>query len=133
MIFDIITLFPKIVEAYCNESIVKRAREKKLITVRIHNLRDFANDLHRKVDDRSYSGGPGMVLKAEPLMRAIRSLKIKPGSRRKKIKIILFSAAGKQLDDRDTIRFSKGENLILIAGRYEGIDARMNKMLKDEG
>jgi tRNA (guanine37-N1)-methyltransferase len=136
MKFDIITIFPKIFSAksgsYLNESILKRAQRNKLVEINVHNLRDFAKDKHRKVDDRPFGGGPGMVFKIEPLIKAIisiLSLKIK-----KKTKIILFTPTGKQFNNKmaaDLVK--KYDNLILICGRYEGVDARFKKIVSDFG
>ncbi len=129
MRFDVITIFPRMFDSYINESIIKRARDKKLIDIRIHDLRAFTKDKHKKVDDRPFGGGPGMVLKAEPLMRALDFLLKK--NKAKKIRIILFSAAGKQFDAkmaRDAAQ--KYNRIIMIAGRYEGVDDRIFKALK---
>lgn len=144
MRFDIITIFPKIFDSYLNESILKRAQKNKLIDIKIHNLRDFAKDKsrshsdrgsstkwsgHRKVDDRPFSGGPGMVLKLEPLIRAISSLKLK--AKKSKSKIILFTPGGKQFDNKMASDLAKKyDNLVLICGRYEGIDARLMSVFK---
>ncbi|MBI4993757.1 tRNA (guanosine(37)-N1)-methyltransferase TrmD [Candidatus Wolfebacteria bacterium] len=135
MRFDIITIFPKIFSAkggsYLSESILGRAQKNKLIEIKIHNLRDFSKDKHRKVDDRPYGGGPGMVMAIEPIIRAIKSIKIKNKS---KIKVILFTPAGKQFNNKMAIDFSKKyDHLILICGRYEGIDARVKKVIYDLG
>ena len=112
MRFDIITIFPNIFDSYFNESMIKRARAKKLVDIRIHDLRKFSRDKHKKVDDRPYGGGPGMVLKAEPILRAIEWL-LKPSiskskfliskqslNSKLKILIVLFSPAGKQFDQK---------------------------------
>lgn len=129
MKFDIITIFPKIFDSYLNESILKRAREKGLVKIKIHNLRDFAKDKHKKVDDRPFGGGPGMVLKIEPLVKAIQSLRLKVKGQR--LKVILFTPSGKQFDNKMAAKFAKNyKNLILICGRYEGIDERIYKVLK---
>ena len=85
MRFDIITIFPEIFSSYLNESILKRAQKKKLVNFKIHNLRDFTNDKHRKVDDRPYGGGAGMVLMADPIVRAGKNIK-----KQKKNKNIIF-------------------------------------------
>src|SRR3990167_5563799 len=107
MKFDIITIFPKIFSAkggsYLNESILKRAQKNKLIDIKIHNLRDFTEDKHRKVDDRPFGGGPGMVMKIEPIIKAIEKLAIKFKNLKAdkfKTKIILFSPTGKQFDNK---------------------------------
>lgn len=132
MRFDIITIFPKIFDSYFNESIIKRAREKGLVEIKIHNLRDFAADRHKTVDDKPYGGGPGMVLKIEPIIKTVSSIpRIKNKSR---VKIILFSPAGRQLDNKAAARLAKNYNqFILICGRYEGADARIKKVIRDSG
>jgi len=135
MKFDIITIFPKIFDSYLNESILKRAREKKIIEIKIHNLRDFTKDRHKKVDDRPYGGGAGMVLTAEPILKAVNFIKskIKGKSASRKTKIIVFSAKGKQFNQKMAYDWSKKlDNLILISGRYEGIDERVKRILKAE-
>ena len=149
MRFDIITIFPDIFDSYLNESILKRAQVKKLIQIKIHNLRDFTKDKHKKVDDRPYGGGPGMVIRVEPVVKAIASIlnskssnsKFKilnskqiPNSKFKKIKIILFTPTGKQFDNKIAHQLAKNyEHLILICGRYEGIDERVKKVILDLG
>ena len=146
MRFDIITVFPQIIEAYLNESIIKRARERGLLDVRVHNLRDFTEDKHHKVDDRPFGGGPGMVLQLTPIIRAIEHI-TKNQTRKKKqagimnyelrIKdtlIVLLSAGGKQFDSKQAIRFSKKyKQIILIAGRYEGVDSRLKSIIHNSG
>jgi len=155
MRFDIITIFPKIFNSYLNESILKRAQKNKLIEIKIHNLRDFSKDKHKKVDDKAYGGGPGMVMMAEPIIRAIVSilnskskiLNPKPRSRNashfttgqanskfKKNKIILFTPTGKEFNNKMAAQLAKNYNhLILICGRYEGIDERVKKVILDLG
>ena len=116
---------------------MKRAQKNKLIDIKIHNLRDFTKDRHRKVDDRPFGGGPGMVLKIEPLIKAISSiLRIQNLEFRikKKTKIILFTPAGKQFNNKVAADLAKNyDNLIFICGRYEGVDARVKKVIKDLG
>ena len=116
---------------------MKRAQKNKLIEIKIHNLRDFTKDRHRKVDDRPFGGGPGMVLKIEPLIKAISSiLRIQNLEFRikKKTKIILFTPAGKQFNNKVAADLAKNyDNLIFICGRYEGVDARVKKVIKDLG
>ncbi|MEK7062238.1 MAG: tRNA (guanosine(37)-N1)-methyltransferase TrmD [Patescibacteria group bacterium] len=130
MKFDIITIFPKIFDSYLNESILKRAQNKKLIDIKIHNLRDFTKDKHRKVDDRPFGGGPGMVIQIQPLIKAIEFIKSK--IKNQKSKIILFTPTGKQFDNKMARDLAeKYDNLILICGRYEGIDARVEKVIKN--
>src|SRR3989344_950570 len=115
MRFDIITIFPNIFISYLNESIIKRAQKNKKIKINIINLRDFASDKHKKVDDTPYGGGAGMVFKIEPIAKALGSiLKIK--NQKSKIKIILFSASGKQFDSKMASDFSKKyDHIIMIA------------------
>ena len=127
MKFDIITIFPKIFDSYFNESIIKRAQKKKLVKINVHNLRDYTSDKHKTVDDSPYGGGPGMVMMAEPIYKAVK--KIKKG---KKSKVILFSAKGKKFDQKMAKRFAKLDRLIMICGRYEGVDERVAEYITDE-
>ncbi len=128
--FNIITIFPNIFNSYFNESILKRAQEKKLIKIDIHNLRDFTEDKHKKVDDSPYGGGPGMVLKVDPVYKAVQSIKSK--NKNSKTRVILFSTRGKIFNQKTAQRLSKYDQLILICGRYEGVDERVAKYIADE-
>ena len=138
MQFNIITIFPQIFNSYFNESILARAQKNKLIKINIHNLRDYTEDKHKTVDDTPYGGGAGMVFKIEPIYKAL--VKIVGKSKLKcfrkktnpKTKIILLSAKGKKFDQAMARKFSKLDNLILICGRYEGVDERVAKYLVDE-
>ncbi len=130
MRFDIITIFPNIFDSYLKESIVKRAQAKKLVKINIHNLRDYTKDRHKTVDDRPYGGGFGMVFMVEPIYQAVKD--IKKRSRAKKKKIILLSAKGKKFDQSMARRLAKLDQVILICGRYEGIDERVAKYIADE-
>ncbi|OGI15449.1 MAG: tRNA (guanosine(37)-N1)-methyltransferase TrmD [Candidatus Moranbacteria bacterium RBG_19FT_COMBO_42_6] len=143
MRFDIITIFPKIFDSYFSESIIKRAKKNDLVEVKIHNLRDYAQDKHRTVDDTPYGGGAGMVMKIEPIHRAASSIisnfqfpisnkTPKSKSQKQKTRIILFSAKGKKFYQKDARRLSKYKQLTLICGRYEGVDERVAKHLADE-
>ena len=130
--FGIITIFPKIFDSYLKESILKRAAEKKLIGVKIHDLRDFSEDKRKKVDDRPFGGGPGMVMQIQPIIKAVEFAKSKinppSGGQKSKIKVILFTPSGKQFDNEIAAKLAKNyDNFILICGRYEGIDARARK------
>jgi len=127
MIFDIITIFPHIFDSYLEESFIKKARDKGLIDIRIYNLRDFSSDRHKSVDDRPFGGGLGMVMKIEPIYQAIK--KIKP--LKKKKKIVLFTPRGRKFNQRMAYQFSKLDQLILICGRYEGVDERVAKHIAD--
>lgn len=127
--FDIITIFPKIFDSYFSESIVSRGQKKKLIKINIHDLRKWTTDKRKTVDDKPYGGGPGMVMKIEPLAKALRSMK-----KNKKTKVILFSAGGKQFDNAVAAGLAKKyDRLILICGHYEGVDERIKKIIKDLG
>ncbi|MCL5017589.1 MAG: tRNA (guanosine(37)-N1)-methyltransferase TrmD [Patescibacteria group bacterium] len=134
MIFNIITIFPKILDSYFSESILKRAQSKKLIYIKTHNLRDFTLDKHHKVDDTPYGGGPGMVFKADVIDRAVNKIIRQPANKNKKIKsrTILFSLRGKKFNSKVAKRLSKYDQLILICGRYEGVDERVAEYVADE-
>jgi tRNA (guanine37-N1)-methyltransferase len=124
--FDVITIFPNIFDSYLNESLIARAQAKRLIKIGVHNLRKWANDKHKTVDDRPFGGGLGMVLKIEPLFKALKALK------KKKSKIILFTPRGKKFDQKMAYKFSKLDHIIMICGRYEGVDERVAQHLADE-
>jgi len=129
--FDIITIFPKIFDGFLKESFIKKAIQKRKIKIRIWNLRDFTQDKHKTVDDRPYGGGLGMVLKVEPIYRAVSKIKKKTKAKKRERKIILFSPRGKQFNQRMALKFSKLKHLILICGRYEGVDERVAKYIAD--
>lgn len=126
MTFHIITIFPKIFDSYFNESILKRAQKNKLINIKIHNLRDWTTDKHKTVDDTPFGGGAGMVMKIEPLCKALKAIKNKGG------KIILLSAKGKAWDQQAAKKYSKLKNITLICGRYEGVDERIVNFIDEE-
>ena len=130
MKFDIITIFPQILDSYFGESLLKKAQDKGLISIKTHNLRDFTDDKHRKVDDSPYGGGPGMVLKFEPIMKAVQKLKVQ--SLKSKVRTILFSLRGKKFDQKEAHRLAKYDQLIFICGRYEGVDERVAQYVADE-
>ncbi len=131
MRFDIISIFPEAFSSYLDSSILKRARDKKLITVSVVNPRDFTKDIHHTVDDSPYGGGPGMVLKAEPIWKAV-SFVLNKKKNPKKIRVVVFSTRGKKFDQKMARRFSKYDQIVLICGRYEGIDERVALHLADE-
>ncbi len=120
--FNVITIFPEAFKSYLTASILAKAQKKKLIKVNLVNLRNFAKDKHKSVDDAPYGGGPGMVLKFEPIYKAVKfiSSKTKTSPR-----VVLFSTNGKKFDNKSARRLSKYRNLILICGRYEGVDERV--------
>jgi len=127
--FHIITLFPNAFDSYLGESILKRAIEDKKIRVKFYNPRDFAKNKWHRVDQRPYGGGPGMVIEALPVIKAIEEA-IK-SSKKGKSKIIFFTPAGKQLTNAYADKVGKAyTDIILVCGRYEGIDARIKKAFK---
>jgi len=132
MRFDIITIFPEIFDSYLNESILKRAQKKKLIKIKIYNVRDFSKDKHRSVDGKPYGGGAGMVQMAEPILRAVTKINSKLKIPNSKKKIIILSAKGKQFNQKLAQKWAKLNQLILISGRYEGIDERVKVALRAE-
>ena len=126
MRIDVLTIFPGILKGPLRESLLGRAIEQGVVDVRVHDIRDFATDRHRQVDDEAYGGGPGMVMKPEPVFAAIESLG--EGDRR----TILLSPAGRRLD-QDLVRALSLEDwLVLICGRYEGVDERVIEGLPAE-
>jgi tRNA (guanine37-N1)-methyltransferase len=132
MVFDVITIFPDIFNSFLKESLIARAQKKKLIKVRIHNLRKWTKDRHKTVDDRPFGGGLGMVMKIEPICRAVEEIKKKSKIRNQKSKVILFTPRGKKFTQKIAYKFSKLDNLIMICGRYEGVDERVAKYIADE-
>ena len=132
MTFHIITIFPNAFECYFKASIIKRAIDNKLIKINIIDLRKFSNDKHKTVDDKPYGGGPGMVLKIEPIYRAIERIKAKFQIPNSKFKVILFSTRGKQFESKIAKNLSKYTDIILICGHYEGVDERVAKYIADE-
>lgn len=127
MKFDILTIFPRIFNSYFSETILEKAQKKKLIRIQIHDIRKAAKDKHRTIDDRPYGGGPGMIFKIEPIYKTLKKIK-----RQKKSKIVLLTPAGKQFNQSIAKRYSKLDQLILISGRYEGIDARVEKLVSEK-
>ncbi len=125
--FDIITIFPNILDSYFNESLFKRAQQNKLLKVITHNLRNWTYDRHQTVDDKPYGGGVGLLFKIEPLMEALTSIK-----RKKKSRVILTAANGKTFTQADASRLAKYDQLIFICPRYEGADARIEKMVDEK-
>jgi tRNA (guanine37-N1)-methyltransferase len=120
---DIITIFPEMFEGPFNVSIIKRAKEKGLVNISIHNLRDYTTDKHRSVDDYPYGGGSGMVMKPEPIVRALR---------KEDSEVILLSPSGDLFNQKMAEEFAQKSHLILICGRYEGIDERVKTIITRE-
>lgn len=125
MIFDVLTLFPEMFEPL-NMSIIGRAKEKKLININLINIRDFSKDKHKKVDDTPYGGGAGMVMKADVVYDAYKSIQNKNG------KVIYMSPQGKKLNQKKVEELAKEEHLIILCGHYEGIDQRVIDKIVDE-
>ncbi len=126
MNFNIITTQPGIYDSFLQTGLIARGISREIIEVNIHNLHDYAFDIHRSIDDTPYGGGPGMVLKVDVMANALDKI------RNKKSKIILLCPQGKKFDQNDTKRFAKEDNLILIAGRFEGYDERIRDLVDEE-
>jgi tRNA (guanine37-N1)-methyltransferase len=152
--FDILTIFPNIFDSYLNESFIKKARQKGLLEINLRDIRQFACDARKSVDDRPYGGGLGMVLKIEPILktladflrlelkgskikiiskRASASAKISAASRQRseKVKMILFTPRGEQFNQKMAYKLSKSDRIVMICGRYEGVDERVAKNIVD--
>lgn len=128
MRFDIITIFPNLFDSFKKEALISRAQIKKIISINTHNLRDWTTDNHKTVDGRPYGGGAGMVMLVEPIMKAVKQLKQK----NKKTRIVVFSPKGKKLDQSLARKYAKLDQLIMICGRYEGIDERVTEYIADD-
>src|SRR3989344_2163766 len=134
MHFHVITLFPKAFDSYLGESILKRAIEDKKLKVSFYNPRDFVDNKWKRVDRPPYGGGPGLVIEAMPVVRAIEKALSKVKSKKSKVKIIWLSPRGRQFDNSYAQKISKGyKNIIIVCGRYEGIDARVKKVFSARG
>lgn len=129
MNFHIITIFPHIFDSYFNESIIKRAQDKKKIGIKVYDLRDWTNDKHRSVDDSPFGGGEGMVMKVGPIYRAIRDIKKKTGKKRK---IALLSARGEKWTQDRAREYASLKDVILVCGRYEDVDHRVANFIDEE-
>ena len=127
-------MFPNLFSGFLSESLLARAHKKKLLKITTHDLRKWTNDNHKTVDDRPYGGGAGMVLKIEPIYKAVQSLKSKIKNQKSKFRsrTILLSAKGKTFTQKDARRLAKYDQIILICGRYEGVDERVAKYVADE-
>jgi tRNA (guanine37-N1)-methyltransferase len=125
--FDIITIFPKTIEEYINTGIIRIAREKGLVEINVHDLRKWTTDKHKTVDDTPYGGGPGMIMKIEPIYYAIKELK------KENTLVAITTPKGEQLKQKKLVEFSKEKDLhmIILCGRYEGFDQRIHDHLVD--
>jgi len=135
--FDIISIFPQMFESYFGNSILARAQREKRLDVRLHDLRKWTKDKHRTVDDKPFGGGPGMVMMVGPFYRAVKSLRLRTkcgsaGVRECGSRIVLMSAKGKRFTHKDAVRLSKYDRVVILCGRYEGVDERVAKKICDE-
>ena len=126
MKIDVLTLFPAMFAGPPDESIIKRAREAGRLDLRIHNLRDYAHDRHKTVDDRPFGGGPGMLLKPEPIFEAVESLA------REETRVILLSPSGRTFNQAIAAELAACEDLLFVTGHYEGFDERIREQLADD-
>jgi tRNA (guanine37-N1)-methyltransferase len=133
MRFDIITIFPDFFTSIFNNGVVRRALANRFIQVEMHDLRNFTHDRHRTVDDRPFGGGEGMVLKPEPLVEAVESLDMAPKAERDRQRelVILLSAQGVRFTQATARELAKLDRVVLICGRYEGVDERVNDLICD--
>lgn len=135
MRIDVLTLFPGMFEGVLGESMLKRAQKKGAVGIGIHNLRDWTSDKHRTADDKPFGGGPGMVMKVEPVYLALKELRKAKGGRSKsggRGKVILLTPQGRRFDQRIAKELAEEKRLILICGHYEGVDERIREMADDE-
>jgi tRNA (guanine37-N1)-methyltransferase len=142
MKFNVLTLFPDIIYNYCDEAIIGRAQKNDLIRVSAHNFRQFSGNKWGHVDDRPYGGGPGMILRVEPIYECLKNIQAlkagKAGKAQKvlkiensKLKIIALDPAGKKFDQRMAEKFAQLDELVLVCGRYEGFDARVYDLVDE--
>lgn len=130
--FDILTLFPQMLDGYFGTSILKRAQEKGVANIVSHQIRDYTTDKHHATDETPYGGGAGMVMKAEPILRAVQKVS-KHATTKKRQKVIIMSAKGKPFTQKLAYEWAKKyDHVVIISGRYEGIDERVKTILKAE-
>ena len=129
MRFDIVTIFPRMVEAGIAEGVVGRGVERGLLDVKIHDLREFTTDRHRSVDDVPYGGGPGMVMKPEPLLRAVEHIGVTRGG---PDAVVLLSPQGRPFTQAEAARLGRLTHVVLLCGRYEGMDERVHELVRDQ-
>jgi tRNA (guanine37-N1)-methyltransferase len=122
--FDVITIFPEFFNGPFDFGMIRRGREKGLVETQVHDLRDFTSDRHRTVDDRPFGGGEGMVFKPEPIFRAVETVR-----KAQQAEIVVLSAAGRRFNQAEALKLSRAEQVILVCGRYEGIDERVTEHL----
>jgi tRNA (guanine37-N1)-methyltransferase len=129
MKFDVVTIFPRMIEAGLAEGVISRGIERALLDVAVHDLRDYTADRHRSVDDVPYGGGPGMVMKPEPLARAVEDIRSRRGQ---PDAVILLSPQGRRFTQAEAVRLSGLGHIALLCGRYEGIDERVRTLVATE-
>lgn len=129
MVFDVISLFPGTIDAYYSSSILGRAQKKKLITITNHDLRQWSNNKHNRVDDSPYGGGPGMVIRIDVMHRALKAIYKRKS---KDTRVVLLTPRGKTYDQKKAKKLTRYKRLILIAGRYEAIDARIDHFIDEK-
>src|SRR5687767_13272018 len=129
MKFDIVTIFPRMVAAGIAEGVVSRGVERGLLDIAVHDLRDYTSDRHRSVDDVPYGGGPGMVMKPEPLARAVEDIRARRGS---PDTVVLLSPQGRRFTQAEAVRMSGLRHVALLCGRYEGMDERIRTLVATE-
>lgn len=132
MRIDILTIFPKMFAPILDESIIKRAQKKRVCQINIIDLRLFSKDKHRKVDDKPFGGGPGMVMSPEPFFEAINYIRQRTKDQRLKTRVVLLSPRGAVFNQRLAEKLSKYEHMVLVCGHYEGIDERVTRHLADD-
>ncbi len=129
MRFDVFTLFPEIFSGYMGQSLLKRAIDRSLVQIELHNIRDWSRDKHKAVDDRPFGGGPGMVIKPEPVVEAVEAVQARadqPG------RLVLLTPQGRKLDQPLVEELASHQRLLLLCGRYEGFDQRISDILQPE-
>jgi len=129
MRFDVLTLFPEIFSGYLAESLLKRAQERGLVEVHLHNIRDWARDKHRSVDDRPFGGGPGMVMMVDPVVPAVEAVQAACGSPGR---LVMLTPQGRRLEQATVERLSREKRIVLLCGRYEGFDERIRLILEPD-
>lgn len=130
MKIDIVTIFPRMFDSPFAEGMIRIAREKGLLEITVHDLRDYAGNRHRKVDDAPFGGGPGMVMTAEPILKAVEDILARARAAGSSARVILLTPQGRRFDHALAVELAREPGLVLVCGRYEGIDERVVELLK---